>query len=680
MQTKPPTEMDTVIKYLTDGYWQWAYGNNALAWPDSSLIYSFDSSWTNAEEQALATALDAWAEVAAVSFVEADNNGDIRFVQEEAGRNGYYAYSQSWGYGNTRTSSEVRFNIDSFDTAGLTEPGSYEYMTALHEIGHSLGLGHSGPYDGGGSYNRNAIFETDTQEFSLMSYWWEGQTGADHNGQEASTPLLYDIAAVQNVWGANTTTRAGDTTYGFNTTGLEGNSALAFSANTTPVVTLWDAGGIDTLDLSGYSTRQNVSLNPGSINDVGTRGATETVAIALDTWIENVVGGSGNDTLKGNTEDNILIGGDGNDNLDGNSGNDTVVFDGLYSDYDIVVENDVCTVSGVFTDTVTDVEYFQFDDITLDYAALSGGGQDDGLTQEGGDSRDTLHGTGGNDQLYGHDRNDTLYGYRGADRLYGGDNRDTLVGNRGDDILDGGRGNDLLLGGDGNDSLIGGRGKDTLLGENDDDTLVGDDGKDWLYGGTGNDIVQGGDDNDIAFGDAGDDTVRGGEGNDVLFGGRGTDIITASGGSDELHGNKGDDTLRGGADADILRGGHDADTLDGQGGHDTLYGNRGSDTLYGGNGDDTLYGNKDADQLYGGNGQDTLYGGWADDQFHMGSVWEDDQIMDFERGDQIHLEGGLSFHDLTLQDRGSHYTISDGSQGFTVHTSITLSESDFFFI
>lgn len=83
---------------------------------------------------------------------------------------------------------------------------------------------------------------------------------------------------------------------------------------------MWDGGGNDTLDFSGFSQNQKINLAAGSFSDVG--GMTGNVSIAQGVTIENAIGGSGNDLLLGNAASNILKGGAGNDILYGGGGAD----------------------------------------------------------------------------------------------------------------------------------------------------------------------------------------------------------------------------------------------------------------------------------------------------------------------------------------------------------------------
>jgi serralysin len=86
------------------------------------------------------------------------------------------------------------------------------------------------------------------------------------------------------------------------------------------VFSVWDAGGSDTFDFSGYRENQNINLNVASFSDVG--GLKKNVSIAKGVTIENAIGGSGNDVIVGNDSGNSIDGGDGNDIIYGGAGQD----------------------------------------------------------------------------------------------------------------------------------------------------------------------------------------------------------------------------------------------------------------------------------------------------------------------------------------------------------------------
>jgi Ca2+-binding RTX toxin-like protein len=145
--------------------------------------------------------------------------------------------------------------------------------------------------------------------------------------------------------------------------------------------------------------------------------------------------------------------------------------------------------------------------------------------------------------------------------LIGGDERDRLVGSVGNDLLDGGDENDLLLGGAGDNTFIGGDGNDQMSGRNGADVMDGGEGNDVLIGGSGDDILRG---------NAGNDQISGGNGNDVILAGTGNDTVNGQNGNDIISGGAGDDFLQGGGGLDIVIGGDDADTVAGDGSDDLV--------------------------------------------------------------------------------------------------------------
>jgi Ca2+-binding RTX toxin-like protein len=233
--------------------------------------------------------------------------------------------------------------------------GSRQFQMYLHEIGHALGLEHGGGYEAGDvkSYDEDAEHLQDTLQFSVMSYFSERphgvETGADYvlANRDApdevisnpQTPMLHDVAAIQAMYGADMTTRWGDTVYGFNSSfGETGpGSVYNFNINQNPVLTIYDAGGTDTLDVSGFTQNQIIDLRPGHYSSIGA--LKQNVAMAFNTEqisrpgiqtfnpnavIENAVGGSGEDTIYGNDVGNGLNGNGGEDWIEGGKGDDTI--------------------------------------------------------------------------------------------------------------------------------------------------------------------------------------------------------------------------------------------------------------------------------------------------------------------------------------------------------------------
>ena len=199
--------------------------------------------------------------------------------------------------------------------------GTYDYWVFLHELGHAMGLSHPGDYNAAPgvtiSYQNSAQFVQDSNQYTVMSYFNATDTEPGAPTTYADTLMLYDIYAVQKLYGENHAARAGNDTYGFHST-LGG--AYDFTVNDDPLLCIWDGAGKDTLDLSGFRAAQSINLNAGAFSDVG--GFKGNLSIAFGSRIENAVGGAGNDTMFGNAQGNVLKGGRGLDILVGSVGAD----------------------------------------------------------------------------------------------------------------------------------------------------------------------------------------------------------------------------------------------------------------------------------------------------------------------------------------------------------------------
>jgi serralysin len=173
-------------------------------------------------------------------------------------------------------------------------------MTMLHEIGHALGLKHSFE-----SFLGTPVLPIaeENRRYTVMSYVPPpGTTG------EAATPMLYDIAALQLLYGTNSATRAGNTVY-------------TRSVGAPIVETIWDGGGIDLIE-AATQDRAFIDLREGMFSTIG----SHNLAIAYGTVIENARGGAGHDLLNGNNSANRLDGGAGINVLVGHGGADRFVY------------------------------------------------------------------------------------------------------------------------------------------------------------------------------------------------------------------------------------------------------------------------------------------------------------------------------------------------------------------
>jgi serralysin len=274
-----------------------------------------------AQRDAVRAAFAIWGELIGVAFVEgAPASADINLGNLNTSETYFSAYANFPSRSLVAGDIWINANAPANQEIGLGQPG---FRTLLHEIGHALGLSHPGNYNAAPNvtltYENNAEYYQDSLQYTIMSYFASASTGAVRTGF-AATPLAHDIAAMQSLYGVNMATRTGDTVYGFNSNA--GRPAFDFTLNTNPVVAIWDAGGVDTLDFSGWSSNSRIDLASGASSDGG--GQTFNVQIAFGAQIERAIGGSGDDILSGNESSNSLRGGGGNDILAGGLGNDRV--------------------------------------------------------------------------------------------------------------------------------------------------------------------------------------------------------------------------------------------------------------------------------------------------------------------------------------------------------------------
>lgn len=323
--TPPPVaSYVTVAEHLTSGYW----GGDTHRFnvtQGGTITYDFhsaaDTNGVTADGQALANeALALWSDITGITFVQVASGGQITFSDNEEG-----AFSEgNWSNGIIST-THVNVSTQWLTTNGRTLD-SYSFQTYVHEIGHALGLGHGGHYNSTATYDGDALFANDGWSSTVMSYFDQNEStyfnDLGFTRAYVVTPMLADIRGMATLYGLSTTTRTGDTIYGFGNN--SGRSVYTSSVGSTlTALTIFDSGGIDTLNYSGLASNQLLNLAPETFSNVG--GGIGNVTIAFNTIIENAVGGSGNDILLGNSADNVLDGGAGNDVLDGLGGNDTLI-------------------------------------------------------------------------------------------------------------------------------------------------------------------------------------------------------------------------------------------------------------------------------------------------------------------------------------------------------------------
>ena len=138
---------------------------------------------------------------------------------------------------------DIHINIAGGNSTTSLPNGSYSFSTLMHELGHAVGLSHPGLYNAGNGAppTRRCAFVQDTHQYTVMSYWDELNTTGSY-GSYADGLMIYDIYALQQIYGVNMSTRAGNTVYGFNS---NAGGIYNFASNTNPALCIWDGGGTE---------------------------------------------------------------------------------------------------------------------------------------------------------------------------------------------------------------------------------------------------------------------------------------------------------------------------------------------------------------------------------------------------------------------------------------------------
>lgn len=344
--------------------------------------------WTDTQKENYRKAIAAWSSISALSLTETTtlNLADIKLILLN---DNSYPYL---GHAYFPEGSSAGENYISYNNATNKDfpVGSYDYITMVHEMGHTLGLAH--PHDNGGTsttfpgVNTWSDLGTGAQNqtvYTVMSY--NDLTGPITPNQVQSYgfiggPMAYDIEVMVRKYG-NTSKNTGNNTYNIPT-----GSNPYFQ-------TIKDTGGNDTISASGSNKSVTINLTPATLNGNGgvlsrAAGVYGGFTIAKGTNIENAIGGNKGD---------IIIGNNGRNVIRGNGGNDII-----------------------YT----------------------------------GKGKDVVYGGSGNDRIFTKGTGNRVYGGRGADRIVargrdniaiGGSGNDTFIPGKGKNVFKGGRGIDKVI-------------------------------------------------------------------------------------------------------------------------------------------------------------------------------------------------------------------------------------------
>ncbi len=283
-----------------------------------------------------------------VNLTNVSENISIAFINYGGG-----AASTILGTGSTYGNQNVIYfntNTAIVDAAGNQvnsnlNPGTWGGFIAMHELLHVLGLANNGTGDHG-------VLISDLRN-TIMQYPLGGYTTT--TVKIPLTPGMQNIKDLQTILGTSQTS-SGNDSYDFAQTlgpivvGSVKLGNLGTIINIDPakaVMTIWDSGGIDTINAANVSTGTYINLNAGRFSAIGTNkntaptalfdingdglsdgntanDTTYNVGIAFGASIENAMGGTAADTIVGNSLANTILAGGGNDTIIGSAGSDTI--------------------------------------------------------------------------------------------------------------------------------------------------------------------------------------------------------------------------------------------------------------------------------------------------------------------------------------------------------------------
>lgn len=333
-------------------------------------------SFSDQQKEAAKLAMAEISRVANVTFVEdKTGNGNIVFVNAKTTKinpetGGVYHPAPHASYPGQYGEAEAHVHITAWDINATTEkliPGSDDgcYDTLLHELCHAMGLTHpflDCPYrqaDGAVYLDKTEYEEYSDQIYTIMS-----ENNSQTQGLEPATLMPLDIAALQYLYGANTSYNAGDDVYAWDTVEVPvWGPEFSHTYRNTGLSTIVDSGGVDTIDCSNQINPCVIDLTEGGRSSMGVRemvrnaetGVREDVpayhiSIAYGAEIENALGGSNNDVFILNGLNNVCEGGGGDDDY----------YISLYGGLDTIKDSEGVTTIHLAEDITSDMLRFEY--------------------------------------------------------------------------------------------------------------------------------------------------------------------------------------------------------------------------------------------------------------------------------------------------------------------------------
>jgi hypothetical protein len=260
-------------------------------WSKTALTYSFhtESGLTPMSEGIKNNyrRIFAWMETLInLDFDEVGSTGDLQI---------WVSTSPTYAYAYYPPGGDIYLK-NTYDNANYPngfqcEPGSHGFTSLIHELGHALGLKHS--FEGTVVLPSNE----DRQTYTVMTYTFDSN--------EPASAMLYDVMALQNLYGARNH-RSAASSYAFPTRIDQyavGGETL-YNPTRNAKHTIWDAGGLDVLDLStlpAESRGYRFDLREGGFLiralDLRTTGFVRGTALAFGAQFEDLVNSTSRDTI-----------------------------------------------------------------------------------------------------------------------------------------------------------------------------------------------------------------------------------------------------------------------------------------------------------------------------------------------------------------------------------------------